>query len=272
MRNNLDPATIGILLDVHRAAAPLNCEPLLIGAFARDLWLRATYELSVGRATEDYDLALMVRSWDHYAQIREALIKTGRYQSDPNATQRLVNGQLSLDLVPFGGLETPPGSVAWPPDGATKMSTLGLKEAFAAAERLNLDDEISILVTTLPALVALKLVAWKDRQKNKDAYDVILIAKHYADAGNMSRLLGDEIKLVERYADNQLAGAALLGVDIRSIVAPRTEESIKPILFSAAQYGDKGRFIGPASNALREFDDSDQRAVEIIEAILFGMS
>lgn len=124
LRNKVDHRTVAILRDVHEAARHVRADLLLIGASARDLWLQTIYKTPVARATEDYDLAVLVNTWAHYDDLVNTLVATGSYHKDSHHSQRLINGNLKIDLVPFGDLETAPDVISWPPEGDIQMSTL----------------------------------------------------------------------------------------------------------------------------------------------------
>lgn len=267
----MDPATVAILDNVQRAAKRLNADVLLIGASARDFWLHTRHGIRVGRATEDYDLAVIVDSWDAYQQLTDALVTTGRFRQDGHQQQRLYVGSLTLDLVPFGALESPSGNIAWPPAGTFVMSTLGFREALASAEAIDIGPGTSFKVASLSSLVLLKLIAWNDRRKNKDAYDVTLIAQNYTDAGNFDRLTDAGAPLIAEFGDIQIAGAALLGQDIRAAAADETVEMVCKILSDAIGYHDGGRFLISAADAIVDSESAEEIAERTLSAILHGI-
>jgi predicted nucleotidyltransferase len=41
-----------------------------------------------------------------------------------------------VDLIPFGGIEASPNTIAWPPDMAVMMNVAGFGDALAAAVRV----------------------------------------------------------------------------------------------------------------------------------------
>ena len=73
----------------------------------------------------------------------------------------------------------------------------------------------SIDVASLPAIALLKIWAWEDRKYSapgKDASDLWMFLRHYADAGNQDRLYGEEGEALAAYEfDLDKAGAWLLG-------------------------------------------------------------
>jgi predicted nucleotidyltransferase len=104
------------------------------------------------------------------------------------------------------------------------MSVAGLTEALATAITARLPRGASIEVASLPALALLKIWAWTDRSytaPGKDASDIWMFLRHYADAGNQDRLYAEEgeAALVSVGFDIDRAGAWLLGRDARGVLA-----------------------------------------------------
>jgi predicted nucleotidyltransferase len=226
------------LLSAVRQAAG-ETPVLLIGATARDLLLVHAHGIDPQRATEDTDLALAVASWDAFLRVRDSLIATGAFRTDGRA-HRLWFGDQRLDIVPFGGVERADRSIAWPPEGAEVMNVSGLSEALATAVVVRLPGGVVLQVASLPALAVLKIWAWQGRKytaPGRDASDLWIFLRHYADAGNQDRLYGleGEAALTAFGFDVDHAGAWLLGSDARDVLAhgpdPRTSlESLEAIL------------------------------------------
>jgi predicted nucleotidyltransferase len=196
---------------------------LLVGAAARDLLLVHAHGVDPRRATEDTDLALAVRSWEVFLRLREALIASRSFTAG-GPLHRLWYGDQRVDIVPFGGVERADRSIAWPTEGAEVMTVAGLTEALATAVTARLPHGASIEVAPLPALALLKIWAWKDRRytaPGKDASDIWMFLRHYAEAGNEDRLYGEEgeAALVSVGFDIDKAGAWLLGKDARGVLA-----------------------------------------------------
>jgi predicted nucleotidyltransferase len=220
-----DRAVLGplaeLLAAVHAAAGDASL--LLIGAAARDLLLVHAHGMDPERATEDTDVALAVGSWGDFRRLREALLRSGEFTAG-GPPHRLWRGDQRLDIVPFGGVELPDRSIEWPPGGGEVMNVAGLAEALATAVAVALPGGISIDVAPLPALVLLKIWAWKDRRYSapgKDASDIWLFLRRYADADNQDRLYGEEGEALAAYGfDLDQAGAWLLGKDARQVLAP----------------------------------------------------
>lgn len=210
--------------DVDIVAAPLGIEPLVTGAFARDLHLLYGHGIAPRRETEDLDLAMAVPGWNAFATLRAGLLASGAFTEVPgNATHRIRHrGALPVDLVPFGVVESEERTIAWPPRGDEVMNVFGYREALATAWKVLLPGMTTARVVSLPAFVLLKITCWQDRHHTspgKDAYDIALVLRHYLDAGNRARLFDEFVDWTrEDDFDYELAGARMLGVDMRSML------------------------------------------------------
>jgi predicted nucleotidyltransferase len=202
-------------VDLAASGAPW----FVAGAMARDLLLSHAHGIRIARLTRDVDIAIAVESWEAFDTIRAALIRTGRFAPLGVVHKFQYEGGISLDLIPFGGLESGDRTIAWPPDRAVVMNVAGFREALAASLVVLLPEETRLHVVSLPALVTLKLTAWPERrltEPGKDAQDFFLVLSRYLDAGQADRLYGEAAHLLdEPDFDYARAGARLLGADVR---------------------------------------------------------
>lgn len=177
--------------------------------------MRTTCQLR--RATNDIDFGIVVETWDEFSKLREALIVNEGFRPHFNQRQRLLFEEgVIIDLVPFGDLEQPTGVIAWPPDFAVVMSTVGFREAYANSIDVRLADAVVVKVASLAGLGLLKIVAWSDRHFERDAQDLGLLMKHYLDAGNQDRVYSDQgdcSDLLDEDFDYDKASARVLGRD-----------------------------------------------------------
>lgn len=207
----------------------------ITGATARDLILQYGYGSDAARKTHDVDFAFMVEAWPAFEALRSRLLATGKFAAAPGNAQRLqFDTGMVVDLVPFGAIERPDRTIAWPPSGAVVMSVFGFREALAATILVLLPERITAQVVSLPALAILKIAAWMERryvQPGKDAYDLWLILRHYLDAGNRDRLYTEAAQLLERGDfDYEAAGAWLLGHDMARLLAADAKKKIGTLL------------------------------------------
>lgn len=225
---------------LQAVAAPLGVEFFLMGAAARDLILRHAHGIEAPRATEDVDFAVMVRDWQAYGALRTALIASGEFSARQGpATHRLRHGSgLPLDIVPFGGVERPDRTFAWPPEHSTVFDCFGVAEAFAASVTVRLPDAVQVRVAPIAAQVVLKLAAWQDRKHThpgRDAPDLLLFLGRYTDCGNLDRMASEHQDLFDAedfdYAE---AGVRLLARDIALLVGRIGIERLLTILVPEA--------------------------------------
>lgn len=259
-----------VVRDVLRVAERAEVEIFVAGAIARDLWLEFGHGLPTRRATGDLDLAVQCEGWEQFGRIAEGLLAAGFERPAAQAQHRFrhSNGTL-IDIVPFGGIERPDRTIAWPPDETQVMSLVGFREALGSTVTFVLPGQVKVPVVSLPALTALKLVAWKERGTlvpQKDAHDLELIARNYADAGSRDRLFEEIPGLHERASpDLELWGAELLGRDLATSSSELLRESLVRILEAESD---------PASDLRLAVDMNRQdaeRARQFLAALLRGL-
>ena len=239
----IDPAIVAVLRAVHAAAHAQRLDFFIAGALARDIWLDYIYQVPVARLTRDIDVGIQVSSWGEFEGLRERLISDAAFTPDAHRLHRLFmpSSGVPLDIVPFGGVEDSERRIAWPPEGETVMSLLGFAEAFRAAPLLELAPQLSVRVTSLAGLAALKLFSWSERgrETNRDAVDFWMILRNYGDPCHRERLLleEDEMLTAEDY-DVRRAGARLLGADMGQILGGQGAALLSGLI--AAELNDTG--------------------------------
>jgi predicted nucleotidyltransferase len=209
---------------VLTAADPIGVSVVIAGAFARDLHTHYQHGFAVERRTEDVDFALAVSDWPQFQTLRQALLATRQFQEAPGRLHRLQHHDgLPVDLVPFGGVEDESRHLTWPPPGDTRMHVFGFREALSGASTAILPGNVTVRFASIPALVLLKLIAWNDRHTyapRRDAPDLLLLLRHYADLGNQNRLYTQFAHwLDEPDFDYVLAGARMAGHDVAKLLA-----------------------------------------------------
>lgn len=139
-----------------------------------------------------------------------------------------------VDLVPFGAIERPDRTIAWPPSGAVVMSVFGFREALATTISVSLPERVTAPVVSLAAFAMLKIAAWVERryiQPGKDAYDLWFVVRYYLDAGNRDRIYTEAAHLLEQGDfDYETAGAWLLGHDMGKLLATTAKEKVTEFL------------------------------------------
>lgn len=222
------------LVAAIRAAEPTR-ELLLVGATARDLHLWHVHKIAIERATFDLDFAVAVADWQEFEALRQKLIGSSAFAETPGIRHRLLlQPATKLDLIPFGGVERADRSIAWPPEGNEVMQLIGYREAMRGSIVVRLPSGHTINVVTLPALALLKLFAWQDRRTRspgKDAKDLGSVLHHYLEAGNEDRLYTQFDALLDAPDyDYLLAGAWMLGADIRALLSLGEDDALRAAL------------------------------------------
>lgn len=235
-----------VTAEIQPAAQALGMELLVAGAFARDLHLLHRFGIDTRRRTEDIDFALMVPDWYAFAELRHRLTRSGAFREDGKTQHRLRHAcGLPVDLVPYGGVETSARTIQWPPSGDMVMEVFGFREAMASADVVALPGVDRCSVVSLSALALLKLVCWQDRhyrEPKKDAHDLHLILENYLAAGNEPRLW-DEFCAWTQEDDfsYELAGARMLGHDVRQLLTPESTGRVSKVLEEQSSTGYPGR-------------------------------
>lgn len=238
---SVDPAACRMLRFVDRAATAAGSRYFVAGAMARDLLLVNTFGLPSGRATRDIDFGVAVQNWEQFQALKGALIETGQFDAAPRPAQRLIwtgpdrRASILVDLIPFGGVTAESKRLNWPPDKDVVMNVAGFEEALESSLRLRIEEDLVIRVASIPGLAVLKLIAWQDRrhENDKDAADLLLLLTNYADAGNLDRIYGEELTVLEgAQFDLELAGAELLGRDAARICQEKTLRELQALLGS----------------------------------------
>lgn len=115
------------------------------------------------------------------------------------------------------------------------MNVAGFEEALTSSMPVEIAPGLVVRVASLTGLALLKLVAWSDRgrETDKDAVDLYRLITSYANAGNADRIYNTEMNLLEAVGyDMELAGAELLGRDVRGVASSRVFEQIRLVLKS----------------------------------------
>ena len=107
-----------IISIVFNTAEKLGVHLMLVGAAARDFWLNHFQVRANVRTTCDVDLACLVSDWNEYRRLIDTLVKNSELQTDARGIRHRLwlADQISVDIVPFGGVENESGTFAWPPD------------------------------------------------------------------------------------------------------------------------------------------------------------
>ncbi|WP_439686241.1 Nucleotidyltransferase [Cupriavidus oxalaticus] len=222
----IDADSKALLGDLDGVAQRLGIRYFVGGATARQVILENVFGNRPGRRTHDIDIGVCIADWAAHEALCLHLVGTGRFRAVSKNPHKLTyhrDGErvMVLDVIPFGDIEKPAASIAWPPAMDTVMNVAGFRQAFDSAIRIVVGDGLSIPFASLPGLAMLKLLAWHDRHGDdrRDATDLLTLLCSYESAGNQDRLYGPEADLMERYDfDIDIAAAALLARDAAALV------------------------------------------------------
>lgn len=196
---------------------------MVVGAICRDIIQSALGHTHVLRATEDIDVALATPDWEAYDELVAHLTPAG----DTGVRFRVAGTK--ADLLPFGRVEDPTGSVQ-PPAREEEMSVWAFQEVFDASLPLPLPGAGIIRIPTVPGYVALKMAAWLDRSavgQDKDAPDLAAGLYWYTESAEIRDSLYDTEHghrlLVSADADPDLAAVRLLGEDVARVIGPERQ-------------------------------------------------
>lgn len=191
---------------------------MVVGASCRDILQSALGHDFALRATADIDLGLAVANWIAYDEL------TGKLPVAGHTGIRYEVAGMPADLIPFGAVEVPPGTVT-PTARREPMSVWGFAEVFETALHLSLPSAGTIRIPTVAGYAALKLAAWLDRSAHgeyKDASDIATVVYWYSKSPEVDTYLydtdhGQDILLHEDL-DNSAAAARVLGEEIANVI------------------------------------------------------
>lgn len=200
---------------------------MLVGARCRDV-LHSALGHDEGLAlTSDIDLGLGLAHLDEYEAIVQTLDVSG------STGIRYLLAGVPTDLMPFGGVENPVGTVV-PSSRREQVSVWAFREVFTGSIPLLLADGYTIRIPTVEGYTALKLAAWLDRRaygEYKDARDLAVCVHWYAESEvAQSRLYETPAgvdTLLRFEMDVRRSAAYLLGADVaKQIGSVRVSELI----------------------------------------------
>jgi predicted nucleotidyltransferase len=171
-----------MLQALERGFSRFNIDFYLVGAVARDVWMRAINDITPKRTTGDIDFAVLINQKGKYEELKEYLVEKEGFRPYHQNTFVLLwrNGQ-EVDLMPFGSIEQN-GKIRVEGTGLTTLHVAGFKEVYEAGlPELELENSHKFKFCTVPGIVLLKLVAWHDRPevRGSDIQDITDILLHY---------------------------------------------------------------------------------------------
>ncbi|PTQ79591.1 putative nucleotidyltransferase [Nitrosospira multiformis] len=272
----VDSTTVLAIRQIHEASKALGFPVFLVGAMARIILLENIYGLQAGRATTDVDFAFALDNWEQFEAVKEFLVSNANFEESTNVPHRLLlqlpslSCKLSVDLIPFGGIERSLNVMAWPPDMSVIMNVAGYSDALATAVKVEVSPGIDMAIASLPGIVILKLFAWEDRgqETRKDATDLAILFRSYHEAGNESRIYEESTfaALVAVEYDIELAGAWLLGKDVAVMASAQTNRDLKELLTGKKS----GQLIEDMARTMLAKEDALEHSRRLFEQFTTG--
>jgi predicted nucleotidyltransferase len=217
---------VGLLTVLSNYFNKIDTEFYVIGAAARDIVLGGIHGRKTKRQTNDLDIAIMIADWHKFENLAAGLCSMPEFKRSGKQKQRFIyKDDLQLDIVPFGDIAQSDKNIYWPPDGSPAMTISGFIEMAKTALSVTIDGKLKIYVASIPAILILKLYAWRDRcmQTNKDADDMALLIEEYLEI-NMDRAASHHPDIYEEQDFKTFAaGATLMARDIKMILLASKE-------------------------------------------------
>jgi predicted nucleotidyltransferase len=269
------PGADQIFKSIIRISRDYDKKFFLIGALARDILLETIHKRPVQRATLDIDFGVVLSDWHQYEEIMKGFTALAGFKKARESQRLIYNDSLFIDIVPFGNIALPDDKIKWPPDYSIVMSTLGFEEVYKHSVDVEFTNDISIKVTSLEGLVILKLIAWSDRESDKDALDLKIVLKNYFDI-NSDEIYKNHLDLIQREDFDYLkCGARLLGRKLSEIIETNTrlKTKITELLEKEILEKDYSK-LGLAMRLSFSFeDDSEYKTnLELLTELLRGIN
>lgn len=276
LSGKIDSTTVEVCEKVSACAASMEIPFFVVGAAARDLILTEGYGVRISRMTQDIDFAIQVSNWKQYESLMSKMLSIGDFEKTRMTHRLSYQKRCMLDLVPFGSLAGKDHSITFPPPGDTKMTVLGFDDAHRHAQliRLRAKPVLEIPFASLRGLVILKLISWNDDpvRRGKDAQDVDLILRHYADAGNHDRLILEHADLYEIEGMDYLhAGVRFLGRDIAAIASSETKKALLEILDCETDINGSLRLVEDMLKGKISGDEGFEETLKLVSSLRGGI-
>ncbi len=261
-----------ILEALERGFNKFGIDFYLVGATAKDVWMRGVHEQPPKRATFDIDFGLMIKDSNTFEELKNYLIgEEGFVPYKENAFVLIWKDKTQIDLIPFGELEKE-GVATVKGTGFTSMNVEGFKEVFEQASEEIQTEGQHFKVCTLSGIVILKLIAWDDRpeMRGNDIDDIAEIIKNYFHF-NSEAIWEHQSDLFTDDNDLDEIASQYLGREIEKIISgnARLSARIKEIL-------EKGLSANNSNNLdellARELDETIAYSRSLISHILAGIN
>lgn len=217
------------------------------------------------RETKDIDTVLFVQSWEDYEQTKRLLVTKGFREVPREPEHRLFYGNVEVDLIPAGADLITGGQIIWP-KSYNVLNMAGITEVRQHAHTIKVDD-FEIRVAPLWALAMLKVFACADRNKRRDAYDLLIILNGY-------EMNADHRLDAPAGTDYSIAGAYVCGLDILKCVGTRTMELLLLNIEKIIENGEYSQIISHAILEAKTLDTDEERVrlFDLVQSFKKGLT
>lgn len=202
--------------DLQATQRALGVEFCLIGALSRDIWFRARLGIESARATDDLDATVYLQDLSQWQNVRKFLIEETGYRKQPGSPIKLRKGALKMDILPIGALEDENREVKLPDQGG-ELQTLGMREVYAQAVPLTIEEGFRGRIASVAQVCLLKIFSYhvQPHHRYHDLHDIQEMAGVYFDLES-DRIFEQYPDLVVQHeGDELLTGRHVLALDMR---------------------------------------------------------
>lgn len=272
--NKIDKNFEKALATLSKAFEELGLDSFIIGATARDIILQGIYNIQPTVLTTDVDVASNISDWNKFEELKTLLVHKFNFRLDRVPHRVFHPNGTAIDIVPFGKIETSSRTIEWPNDKSV-MNNEGISEAFGQSITVELSNNSTVKVASLPGLVVMKLISWSDRpaERTNDPKDIYFIMKNYGYDENLDRLYESEEDLITETFNPDLALSQLLGRDIARLLGSTLRDNLITTLDKELEKETSSRLI--QQMIVGEFDNdgsSFDLAYEMLKSLREGLA
>ncbi|MCM8528542.1 MAG: hypothetical protein NE327_18610 [Lentisphaeraceae bacterium] len=245
LQNQIDSTFLGIVKAIDQET---DSNYFLIGATARDFTFHNIYGLELSeRATADVDIAVCVKNWDQYIDLKRRLMVNHKFIDDPEQIQRVLSYDgTPIDLIPFGNVAVD-SFISWP-ESDNVMSVACYENAREVCNSIQYPD-FSLNLVSIELFISLKLVAWDSRNALKDLKDIIYVIDNYHLVPNIENQI-NELGLDQRFIDILDMSAAALAFNMKQTLDANSYKTVTSILDSGLNRVNRMPLVRKMQSAL----------------------
>ena len=214
----LEKDLLEALIKLIRFFEEKNIRFVLIGALVPALLIdlkNSENKIYGSRETKDIDCSINIDNWEEYDIIIQDLFKIGFKRRESVPEHKFFYGDIAFDIIPFGSNIVQNDLLVWPQSGK-QMNLSGFDAMFQFARSKKITKDISVPIIPLPLSVFSKILAYLDREDNRDLEDIFYILEHYEEV-EVSERRFDIVGIEGISYDN--SGAFLIGQDLKKYVS-----------------------------------------------------